>query len=115
LNFGSGMTGGLAYVLRREVDQVLNLEFVQAHELEDEEERQLRVLLEAHVAHTGSPVAFRLLLQKTCLPFLRVQPVHFQGTLETAWRAFPAQPVNPLPAAPADLLAASKGPVPHYA
>jgi glutamate synthase (NADPH/NADH) large chain/glutamate synthase (ferredoxin) len=115
LNFGSGMTGGLAYVLRREVDQVLNLEFVQAHELEDEEERQLRALLEAHVAHTGSPVAFRLLLQKTRLPFLRIQPLHFQGTLESAWRAFPAQPVNPLPAAPADLLAASKGPVPHYA
>jgi len=115
LNFGSGMTGGLAYVLRREVDQVLNLEFVQAYELEDDEERQLRVLLEAHVAHTGSPVAFRLLLQKTRLPFLRIQPAHFQGTLETAWRAFPAQPANPLPAAPADLLAFPKGPVPHYA
>jgi len=115
LNFGSGMTGGLAYVLRREADQVLNLEFVQPHELEDDEERQLRALLEAHVAHTGSPVAFRLLLQKTRLPFLRIQPVHFQGTLETAWRAFPAQPANPLPAAPADLLAVPKGPVPHYA
>jgi glutamate synthase domain-containing protein 3 len=115
LNFGSGMTGGLAYVLRREVDQVLNLEFVQAHELEDDEDRQLRSLLEAHVAHTGSPVAFRLLLQKTCLPLLRIQPIHFQGTLETAWRAFPAQPANPLPAAPADLLAVPKGPVPHYA
>jgi glutamate synthase domain-containing protein 3 len=101
--------------LRREVDQVLNLEFVQAYELEDDEERQLRVLLEAHVAHTGSPVAFRLLLQKTRLPFLRIQPVHFQGTLETAWRAFPAQPANPLPTAPADLLAFPKGPVPHYA
>jgi len=49
------------------------------------------------------------------LPFLRIQPVHFQGTLETAWRAFPAQPANPLPAAPADLLAFPKGPVPHYA
>jgi len=115
LNFGSGMTGGLAYVLRREVDQVLNLEFVQAHELEDDEERQLRVLLEAHVAHTGSPVAFRMLLQKTRLPFLRIQPVQFQGTLETAWRAFPVQSASPLPVAPADLLAVPKGPVPHYA
>jgi hypothetical protein len=75
----------------------------------------LRRLLEAHVAHTSSPVAFRLLLQKTSLPFLRIQPVHFQGTLETAWRAFPAPAVNQLPAAPADLLAVPKGPVPHYA
>ena len=34
LNFGSGMTGGLAYVLRSEADHVLNSEFVQSHELE---------------------------------------------------------------------------------
>src|SRR5271165_1560751 len=115
LNFGSGMTGGLAYVLRREAEHVLNLEFVQAHELEEAEEQHLRRLLEAHVAHTSSPVAFRLLLQKTSLPFLRIQPLHFQGTLETAWRAFPAPAVNQLPAAPADLLAVPKGPVPHYA
>jgi len=56
-----------------------------------------------------------MLLQKTRLPFLRIQPVHFQGTLETAWRAFPVQSANPLPVAPADLLAVPKGPVPHYA
>ena len=109
LNFGSGMTGGLAYVLRREVDQVLNLEFVQAHELEDDEERQLRVLLEAHVAHTGSPVAFRMLLQKTRLPFLRIQPVHFQGTLETAWRAFPVQSANPLACSPGRFIGRPQG------
>ena len=53
LNFGSGMTGGLAYVLRSEMDHVLNLEFVQAYELEEEEESSLRRLLESHVALTG--------------------------------------------------------------
>jgi glutamate synthase (ferredoxin) len=115
LNFGSGMTGGLAYVLRRETEQVLNQEFVQAHELEEDEEQHLRRLLETHVAHTSSPVAFRFLVQKARLPFLRIQPVHFQGTREAAWRAFPAQPANSLPAPPADLLALPKGPVPHYA
>jgi len=115
LNFGSGMTGGLAYVLRSEAEHVLNLEFVQPYELEEAEEHELRRLLQTHVAHTGSPRAFRLLLQKASLPFVRIQPVHFQGTLEKTWRIFAAQPGNVLPAAPAGLLAVSKGLVPHYA
>jgi glutamate synthase domain-containing protein 3 len=115
LNFGSGMTGGLAYVLRSEAEQVLNLEFVQSHELAEAEEQELRRLLQAHVAYTGSPRAFRLLMQKARLPFLRIQPVHFQGTLEAVWRMFAAQPGNLLPTAPAGLLAVPKGPVPNYA
>src|ERR1700681_3558726 len=69
LNFGSGMTGGLAYTLRSEIENVLNLEFVQPLELEVAEEHHLRHLLELHVAHTGSPKAFRLLLHKSPLPF----------------------------------------------
>jgi glutamate synthase (NADPH/NADH) large chain/glutamate synthase (ferredoxin) len=89
LNFGSGMTGGLAYVLRSEAEQVLNQEFVQAHDLEEREERKLRALLEAHVAHTGSSRAFRLLAaQPTGLPMLRIQPMHFQDTLDSAWKSF---------------------------
>jgi len=32
------MTGGLAYVLRSEMENVLNREFVLAHELEEREE-----------------------------------------------------------------------------
>ncbi|HEX8871486.1 MAG TPA: hypothetical protein VF758_01895, partial [Candidatus Acidoferrum sp.] len=92
LNFGSGMTGGLAYLLRNHADYVLNTEFVGLQELEAQEEGWLRRLLEEHVAQTGSPRAFRLLAQRGELPFLRVQPVHFQGTLETAWKAFRAAP-----------------------
>jgi formylmethanofuran dehydrogenase subunit C len=38
LNFGSGMTGGLAYVLRAEVDDVLHREFVAVHDLDAQEE-----------------------------------------------------------------------------
>ena len=65
LNFGSGMTGGLAYVLRSEVDHVLNAEFVQARELEGHEESCLRSLVELHHQHTSSPRAARLLAQST--------------------------------------------------
>src|SRR5208337_4201537 len=90
VNFGSGMTGGLAYILRSEAEHVLNLEFVQAHELEGGEEHQLRRLLESHLALTDSHIAFRLLALRSPLPFVRIQPIHFQGTVQTAWQVVPA-------------------------
>ena len=115
LNFGSGMTGGLAYLLRSEADHVLNLEFVQAHELEENEEQQLRRLLETHLALTGSPKAARLLALQSALPFVRIQPLHFQGTLETAWRALPDLIPESLPAPTASYLGIASSPSPHYA
>ncbi len=113
LNFGSGMTGGLAYLLRSEVDHILNREFVDAHELHSDEERSLRRLLEAHSALTGSPIAFRLLTQPV-LPFLRVQPIHFQGTIESAWQSFVLSAQPAVPEVRTGLLAASAGPTPSY-
>jgi glutamate synthase (NADPH) large chain len=114
LNFGSGMTGGLAYTLRSEIENVLNLEFVQPHELEVAEEHHLRHLLELHVAHTGSPKAFRLLLHKSPLPFVRIQPVHFQGSLEMLWNKV-APLADHLAPVPAGLLHTGAGAAPHYA
>lgn len=115
LNFGSGMTGGLAYVLRREAEHVLNLEFVQAHELEHEEENQLRRLLETHFTLTDSPIALRLLTLRSALPFVRVQPIHFQGTLQTAWRAVSSAALEPIPASSPNFLRATASAAPHYA
>jgi glutamate synthase domain-containing protein 3 len=86
LNFGSGMTGGLAYVLRAEVEDVLNLDFVGIHEVEAEEESWLRGVLEEHVHFTGSPRASRLLSRRNGLPFVRVQPVHLQATVADTWK-----------------------------
>jgi glutamate synthase domain-containing protein 2/glutamate synthase domain-containing protein 1/glutamate synthase domain-containing protein 3 len=85
LNFGSGMTGGLAYVLRAEADEVLHKDFVAIHELEGEEESWLRRVLEEHLHCTGSPRASRLLSRRNGLPFVRVQPVHLQGTVGDTW------------------------------
>jgi glutamate synthase domain-containing protein 2/glutamate synthase domain-containing protein 1/glutamate synthase domain-containing protein 3 len=86
LNFGSGMTGGLAYVLRAEADEVLHREFVTVAELDTNEESWLRRVLEEHLHFTASPRATRLLSRRTPLPFVRVQPVHFQGTIEDTWK-----------------------------
>jgi glutamate synthase domain-containing protein 2/glutamate synthase domain-containing protein 1/glutamate synthase domain-containing protein 3 len=85
LNFGSGMTGGLAYILRAEADEVLHREFVTLAGLESSEESWLRRVLEEHAQFTASPRAARLLSRHGALPMVRVQPVHFQGTIEAAW------------------------------
>ena len=54
-------------------------------------------MLESHVALTDSPVALRLLARRTSLPFVRVQPIHFQGTLQDAWKAVPGAVLEPIP------------------
>ncbi len=91
LNFGSGMTGGLAYVLRAEAEDVLHRDFVTLAEIDLHEENWLRRALEEHVHFTVSPRAARLLSRRGALPLLRVQPVHFQGTLEATWSPVLAQ------------------------
>jgi glutamate synthase domain-containing protein 3 len=91
LNFGSGMTGGLAYVLRAEAEDVLHRDFVTLAELDSDEETWLRRTLEEHVRFTASPRAARLLSRREALPLLRVQPLHFQGTIEATWRPILAQ------------------------
>jgi glutamate synthase (ferredoxin) len=85
LNFGSGMTGGLSYVLRGEADEVIHRDFVTLSEIDSQEEVWLRIVLEKHLRLTASPRASRLLSRRGVLPFLRVQPLHFQGTLEATW------------------------------
>jgi glutamate synthase domain-containing protein 2/glutamate synthase domain-containing protein 1/glutamate synthase domain-containing protein 3 len=85
LNFGSGMTGGLAYVLRAETDEVLRRDFVSLLDISLEEEAWLRRVLEQHVRYTASPRASRLLGRRNLLPLLRVQPLTFQGSLESVW------------------------------
>ena len=86
MNFGSGMTGGLAYILRSGADEVVHPDFVNLAEITDEEEFWLRGVLEQHVHLTDSPCARRMLMHLRGLPLLRVQPIHFQGTIEDTWR-----------------------------
>jgi len=87
LNFGSGMTGGLAYVLRAEAEDVLHREFVTMADTEADEQLWLRRVLEAHQHFTASPRAARLLSRRGVLPLVRVQPVHFQGTISDTWKS----------------------------
>jgi glutamate synthase domain-containing protein 2/glutamate synthase domain-containing protein 1/glutamate synthase domain-containing protein 3 len=84
INFGAGMTGGLAYVLRTSGCQDRNYESVRWATLSTTEERWLRKVLRRHVQLTGSPRAARLLSRAT-LPFLRVEPVQPPCSVEETW------------------------------
>src|SRR5258707_12324750 len=85
LNFGSGMTGGLAYVLRAEAEDVLHREFVRVEEITSDEDACLRRTLREHLERPGSPRAARLLSRRGPLPMVRVQPIHLQGTVQGVW------------------------------
>src|SRR5207249_2402712 len=91
LNFGSGMTGGLAYILRAEAEDVLHRDFVATQEIAGTEDVWLRRILREHLDRTGSPRAARLLSRRGLLPILRVQPVHLQGTVADTWQPVLAQ------------------------
>jgi glutamate synthase domain-containing protein 3 len=93
------MTGGIAYVLRAEADDVLHREFVQLAELVPAEENWVRRVLKEHVRLTGSPRASRILSRRGALPMVRVQPVHFRGTLEATWSPLLAKLGSPAPVA----------------
>ncbi|MGA8306998.1 MAG: glutamate synthase large subunit, partial [Candidatus Acidiferrales bacterium] len=90
MNLGSGMTGGLVYVLKDLLaSDSYNREFVHcANALgpaDRSEEVRLRRALEEHVRQTRSPRAMRLLEAKGPLPLLRLEPVHLPCSLAQTW------------------------------
>jgi glutamate synthase domain-containing protein 3 len=58
-NLGSGMTGGVVYLLDPD-EAMLNRQYVRAEPLGDEDAATVQALLEEHAAETGSPLAFTL-------------------------------------------------------
>ncbi len=90
MNLGSGMTGGLVYVLKDLLaPDGYNREFVHCvnacSPTAPGEEARLRRALEEHVRHTRSPRAMRLLEAKGPLPLLRLEPVHLPCSLAQTW------------------------------
>ena len=76
-NFGSGMTGGLAYILpSRRPKRGLNQDCVGLAPVEEPAEMEwLRCILREHLRLTGSPRAARLLSSGMPLPLMRVEPL----------------------------------------
>ncbi len=113
VNFGAGMTGGLAYVLREDAAQMnaqrsdfervdldvapnvlrdaaqsdcINSGSVRFATLEPQEEQWLRRILHRHVQLTGSPRAAEVLACPT-LPLLRVEPLAPPCPTGDSWAA----------------------------
>ncbi len=97
MNLGSGMTGGLTYILRDALTgDNCNREFVRCAEIGDgageQEESWLRALLQEHFRLTGSQRARRLLQSTHLLPLVRLEPVQLPCAIADTWAPFLTQP-----------------------
>jgi len=57
----------------------------------------------------------RLLARGTLLPFVRVQPIHFQGTVQAAWKGVPGAVLDCVPVEASNFLRVPESPAPRYA
>ncbi|HWW13217.1 MAG TPA: glutamate synthase large subunit [Candidatus Dormibacteraeota bacterium] len=93
-NFGAGMTGGLAYLLRADADYFnddhMNRDSVRFATLEPQEEQWLRRILRRHLQLTGSPRAADL-LACSALPLNRIEPLAPPCSIEDTWASILAR------------------------
>ena len=84
-NFGAGMSGGIAYVLNPGGDfkGQCNLETLDLDPLDDQDQAELKVLIERHFAYTGSAAANRLLnnWSESFNQFTKVMPKDYKRVL----------------------------------
>jgi glutamate synthase domain-containing protein 3 len=86
-NFAAGMTGGIAYVYNESgvFDTRCNLDTVDLESVWTEEDQlELKTLIESHVRYTGSLRALKILDNwEACLPsFVKVMPIDYRQSLE---------------------------------
>lgn len=85
-NFAAGMSGGVAYVLdaNKTFPRNCNLEMVLLDTLEEEDERELKTLIQRHLELTGSDVAQTILdnWAATFPQFVKVMPMDYKAVLE---------------------------------
>lgn len=87
VNFGAGMTGGLAYVLQEFAEKhLLNDQSVRSGAIEGQEQMWLRRVLHRHFGLTGSPRTAELLRQTQELPFVRVEPLAPPCSVAQTWQ-----------------------------
>ena len=82
-NFAAGMSGGIAYVLDLPEIRV-NMEMVDLDQVEEDDVKFLREVVERHHAETGSAVAARLLADWDPGRFTKVMPKDYKRVLSAA-------------------------------
>ena len=86
INLGSGMTGGLLYVLNEHLcADGYNQNFVRPAACSPEEERLLRQVLLKHRQLTWSPLVSRLVACPSPLPFTRLEPLALPCPIQQTW------------------------------
>jgi len=87
INLGSGMTGGLTYLLTDYLSENShNAEFVQMAACSAEEERAVRQLIMRHWILTRSERAALLLASGMSLPITRMQPLVLPCSINDTWQ-----------------------------
>ena len=87
-NFAAGMSGGIAYVwnTKGNFDFYCNMELVELTLIDNEQDNhELRKLVERHYDHTGSPLASSLLSNwpSVVKEFIKVTPIEYKKIIET--------------------------------
>jgi glutamate synthase domain-containing protein 2/glutamate synthase domain-containing protein 1/glutamate synthase domain-containing protein 3 len=87
-NFGSGMTGGLSYVLADSLPGLsYHREFLKPEAISEFEQECLRRVLSEHFMRTGSPRAEMLLDPLRAPALVRLAPIHRALSIEETWLA----------------------------
>ena len=75
-NFGAGMTGGVAFVLDRDIEEKINKDYVEVRKLDQRDYEVLKTLLSRHYKYTRSRMAEVLLENRFLLEsFRKVVPI----------------------------------------
>lgn len=86
LNFAAGMSGGVAYVYDEynTLDDRCNKDMVKITELDEEDMKTIRLLLEEHVRYTASPRGIKMLYRFDAISkhFKKVIPVEYERVLK---------------------------------
>ena len=86
-NFAAGMSGGIAYVWnpKGNFDFFCNMDLVELTLVDNENDNhELRKLIESHYAHTSSPLADRLLSDwhNSVKEFIKITPIEYKKIIE---------------------------------
>jgi glutamate synthase (NADPH/NADH) large chain len=79
-NFAAGMSGGIAYVVDLNVENV-NSEMVELESLDDNDKEFLSSILKDYLEETDSPLAKQLLNDKEFKKFTKVMPREYKRVL----------------------------------
>ncbi|HEB9328443.1 TPA: glutamate synthase large subunit [Campylobacter coli] len=81
-NFAAGMSGGVVYIFGRHNEAHVNTELVDIKDLSPKDEKELKTMIENHIAYTNSKKAKDILEKFDKKDFFKVMPRDYEKMLE---------------------------------